>query len=74
MIKVFEPALFPFHLSISFSCIFILQQYMQILQGKSAIFFSNILPFNQITLFHLPENQPLVPGYGNRPSAFCLSG
>jgi len=48
MIKVFEPALFPFHLSISFSYTFILQQYMQILQEKSGnffIFFYNILPY-----------------------------
>jgi len=34
MIKLFEPALFPFHLSISFSYTLILQQNMQILQEK----------------------------------------
>jgi len=35
IIKVFEPALFPFHLSLSFSYTLILQQKMQIMQGKS---------------------------------------
>ena len=66
IIKLFEPALFPFHLSLSFSYTLILPEKMQILQEKSGIFFIffyNILPFNQLAHFHLAGNRPLAPGY-----------
>ena len=61
IIKLFEPALFPFNLSLSFSDTIILQHNMQILQGKSGIFFIffyNFLPFKQFFKFLIKTTPP----------------